>query len=180
MATDLVNTAPRVRSDGDGLPETVALANFLAEHGLAPAALDGGGHPAASDVTAVHRLRDETRAAMESESEDELAAAAGALVARAGVGPRLQRDGGGHWRWAAATAKGAPLADELAVLVGVGLLGALHSLGGGRFRACASPECEGAFVDTSRAGRRRFCMPEICGNRVNVANHRARRRATGA
>jgi predicted RNA-binding Zn ribbon-like protein len=33
------------------------------------------------------------------------------------------------------------------------------------------------FVDTSRAGRRRYCVPEVCGNRVNVANHRARRRA---
>ncbi|MBB4932820.1 putative RNA-binding Zn ribbon-like protein [Lipingzhangella halophila] len=180
VATALVNTAPRVRSDGDGLAGTAALADFLTEHGLAPEALDGGGRPAAPDVIAVHRLREETRAALESESEDELAAAAEALVARAGAGPRLYRDSGGRWRWAVATVEGAALADELAVLIGVGLLGVLHSLGGRRFRACASPACEGVFVDTSRAGRRRFCMPEVCGNRVNVANHRARRRAAGA
>lgn len=32
------------------------------------------------------------------------------------------------------------------------------------------------FVDTSRAGPRRYCTPDPCGNRLNVANHRARRR----
>ncbi|MEK8171675.1 CGNR zinc finger domain-containing protein [Streptomyces sp. M19] len=67
------------------------------------------------------------------------------------------------------------LADELAVLTGTGLLGALRTLGHTRFRPCASPVCDGVFVDTSRAGRRRYCMPDLCGNRINVAKHRARR-----
>ncbi|MGW6399398.1 CGNR zinc finger domain-containing protein [Streptomyces sp. NPDC055134] len=35
------------------------------------------------------------------------------------------------------------------------------------------------FVDTSKAGRRRYCTPEVCGNRRNVANYRARRLAGG-
>ncbi|MFE5025688.1 CGNR zinc finger domain-containing protein [Streptomyces sp. NPDC056656] len=35
------------------------------------------------------------------------------------------------------------------------------------------------FVDTSKAGRRRYCAPEVCGNRRNVANYRARRPAGG-
>ncbi|MFI0465948.1 CGNR zinc finger domain-containing protein [Saccharopolyspora sp. 5N102] len=61
--------------------------------------------------------------------------------------------------------------------MGTGLLGALRALGHDRFRDCASPGCNGVFVDTSRAGRRRYCMPELCGNRLNVANHRARRQA---
>jgi predicted RNA-binding Zn ribbon-like protein len=34
------------------------------------------------------------------------------------------------------------------------------------------------FIDTTRPGRRRYCMPGLCGNRINVANHRARRAAT--
>ncbi|WP_333908532.1 CGNR zinc finger domain-containing protein [Solicola gregarius] len=38
---------------------------------------------------------------------------------------------------------------------------------------CQSPTCDGMFVDTSRAGRRRYCMPELCGNRANVVNVRA-------
>ncbi|MGW1681460.1 CGNR zinc finger domain-containing protein [Saccharopolyspora sp. NPDC002376] len=29
-------------------------------------------------------------------------------------------------------------------------------MGHNRFRHCASPHCEGAFVDTSKAGRRRY------------------------
>ncbi|WP_244223342.1 CGNR zinc finger domain-containing protein [Amycolatopsis circi] len=41
--------------------------------------------------------------------------------------------------------------------------------------ACAAPDCDGVFVDTSRAGSR-YCMPDLCGNRVSVANHRARSR----
>ncbi|MGW3471407.1 CGNR zinc finger domain-containing protein [Saccharopolyspora sp. NPDC000995] len=31
----------------------------------------------------------------------------------------------------------------------------------------------GTFIDTTRPGRRRYCMPGLCGNRINFANHRA-------
>ncbi|MDJ1131700.1 CGNR zinc finger domain-containing protein [Streptomyces iconiensis] len=66
-------------------------------------------------------------------------------------------------------------AGQFAALTATGLLGTLRTLGPTRFRPCASPDCEGAFIDTSRAGRRRYCTPDLCGNRLNVANHRARR-----
>jgi predicted RNA-binding Zn ribbon-like protein len=47
--------------------------------------------------------------------------------------------------------------------------------------ACSSiPRVSRAvFVDVSRGGRRRYCMPDLCGNRINVANHRQRRNALG-
>jgi len=66
------------------------------------------------------------------------------------------------------------------VSAALGLLGVLRALDAHRFRACASPTCSGVFVDTSRAGRRRYCMPDLCGNRANVAAHRARGRANQA
>ncbi|WP_406631289.1 CGNR zinc finger domain-containing protein [Amycolatopsis sp. WGS_07] len=169
-ATDLVNTSPRVRSAGDALPDSAALERFLAEHGLLPDA-----PRSADDLARVHALRDEVRTVLEAD-EDEAARLAGDLVARAGRGPRLHRDGDGRWQWHIETAAGASLADELAVVIGAGLLGVLQALGHDRFRPCAAPDCDGVFVDTSRAGRRRYCMPDLCGNRVSVANHRARNR----
>jgi predicted RNA-binding Zn ribbon-like protein len=167
LATDLVNTAPEVMlSTGDTLPDPDALARFLADHDLHP------GTPTAADLAAVHDLRRALRALLEEPDPTRAAAftaAAGSL--------ELHPDPDGHWQWQVRARPGASLADELALLAGTALLGVLRALGPERFRHCAAPTCDGMFVDTSRAGRRRYCVPEVCGNRVNVAAHRARRRA---
>ena len=70
--------------------------------------------------------------------------------------------------------RGRLLADELAAVVGTGLLGVVRTLSRERFRHCTADDCDGMFVDVSKAGRRRYCTPGVCGNRRNVANHRAR------
>ncbi|MHA6627476.1 CGNR zinc finger domain-containing protein [Pseudonocardia sichuanensis] len=169
VATDLVNTAAEVMvSTGEQLPDAAALARFLAAHQVVAAA----GDPTPADVRAVHRLRRTLRGLLASPD----AAAAAALTVAAGTGPALHRDGDGRWQWRVASRPGAPLVDELALLTGTALLSVLRTLGPDRFRACAAPDCAGLFVDTSRAGRRRYCVPEVCGNRVNVAAHRARHR----
>jgi predicted RNA-binding Zn ribbon-like protein len=172
VATDLVNTAPEVHAAGEALPDPESLSRFLADHAVA---LDAPG-PSAADLRTVRALRTRTRAVLAAASEDAAVRGAAALAERAAAGPVLERDGDGGWQWYATTAARARLADELGALMGVGLLGAVRALGHGRFRACASPVCDGMFVDTSRAGRRRYCMPELCGNRIHVADHRARRR----
>lgn len=41
-----------------------------------------------------------------------------------------------------------------------------------RLRQCASPDCGIWFVDTSKAGRRRWCSMTRCGNRAKAARHR--------
>ncbi|OLF17426.1 CGNR zinc finger domain-containing protein [Actinophytocola xanthii] len=173
VATDLVNTSPTVRTDGDGLPTPESLTEFLAEHGLRLDAVTDLA-PTAEDLFQVHLLRREVRGILETETEDQAIAGAHVLTRRAALAPALRRDVEDRWQWHVPTAPGAPLADELAALVGVGLLGVVRVLGHGRFRACEASGCRGVFADTSRAGRRRYCMPERCGNRVNVANHRAR------
>ncbi|MEU3622431.1 CGNR zinc finger domain-containing protein [Amycolatopsis coloradensis] len=71
------------------------------------------------------------------------------------------------------------MSDALSLICGVGILGVVRTLGAERFRACSAPTCQGAFIDTTRPGRRRYCMPGLCGNRVNVANHRARFKRRG-
>ena len=175
LATDLVNSAPEVMtSTGDALPDAAALARFLADRDVATDA----GTPTDADVRAVHDLRRTLRALLEDPDPARLAAGATALTGAA-TGPALHRDADGRWQWQVRTRAGASLADELGLLAGTAVLSVLRALGPGRIRHCAAPGCAGMFVDTSRAGRRRYCAPEVCGNRVNVANHRARRRAGG-
>jgi predicted RNA-binding Zn ribbon-like protein len=172
LATGLVNTSPRVRGAGEALPTPDVLRAFLAEHGLV------GEEPTAGDLREVLALRERVRGVLEAADEQAAADGANALVGEAAAGPVLDRDDSGRWRWYVRARPGATLAQRLGVLVGTGLLGTLEVLGHDRFRPCGSPECEGVFVDTSRSGRRRYCTPSLCGNRLNVARHRARRAGT--
>lgn len=178
VATDLVNTSPTVTAAGDGLPTPEALAGFLAEHDVRLDAVADRA-PTGEDLFQVQLLRREVRGILETETEDQAVAGAHVLTRRAALGPVLRQDVDGRWQWHVPTAPGAPPADELAAFVGVGLLGVVRALGHDRFRACEAAGCRGVFADTSRAGRRRYCRPEVCGNRVNVANHRARLRVGG-
>ncbi|MFB4304529.1 CGNR zinc finger domain-containing protein [Actinomadura sp. GTD37] len=169
VANGLVGTAPAVRG-AEALAGPGDLADLLSGHGFR--------EPGAGDVESVRLLRGEVRAVMEAGTEDESVERAALLAGHAGLSPVLRRDpSGGRWQWYVPTARDASLVGELAAVAGVALLGLVRALGHGRFRACAAPGCAGVFADASRAGRRRYCVPELCGNRLNVANHRARRRA---
>lgn len=177
FATDLASTSPQVWVQaGDMLPDPASLEALLSEHDLRPDALRGRTRVRAADVTDVRALRDEVRQLLDAPTERELVAGARDLLSRtphsADLGPAADDDR----RWLASTPPGAPLASELALLIACGLLETLRVLGPERFRSCASSTCDGLFVDTSRGGRRRYCMPDLCGNREHVANHRSRQR----
>jgi len=58
----------------------------------------------------------------------------------------------------------------------VGLLGGADAA---RIRECEDPPCTRLFVDTSRAGSRRWCDMSGCGNRAKAAGFRARRTTAG-
>lgn len=172
LATELVNTAPRVWHGEDQLADAAALAAFLAEHGVTD-------RVRTDDLGAVLDVRTQLRAVLDRRDADDLATGASELVAR-GLGTvGLAPDERGRWQWSAHPRPDAGLADRLALLGGLGVLGALRTLGPERFRDCASDTCSGVFIDTSRPGRRRYCMPDLCGNRANVAAYRARRKASG-
>jgi predicted RNA-binding Zn ribbon-like protein len=47
-----------------------------------------------------------------------------------------------------------------------------------RIRECEDPPCTRLFVDTSRAGSRRWCEMSGCGNRTKAAGFRARHSAS--
>ncbi|MFC9976996.1 CGNR zinc finger domain-containing protein [Spirillospora sp. NPDC127200] len=170
FANALVSTSPTVRPTGDALPTPEALAALLAAHGISAPP------PSPGDLRDTHLLRREVRGIIETETEEQAVAGAAVLVKRAGLAPVLDRDPAGGWQWCVPTAPDAPLADELAALAAIGVFGVVRALGHERFRPCAAPDCRGVFADISKAGRRRYCMPDLCGNRRNVANHRARQR----
>ncbi|MBW4718524.1 CGNR zinc finger domain-containing protein [Saccharothrix sp. SC076] len=171
MATELVITSPTVRGVEE-LADPVVLAALLARHGVVA-------EPTDDDVLAVRLLRFDVRGVLETETAEQAAAGVAELVRRAALGPVPVRATDGRWQWRVPVRPDAPLADRLAARIGLALGGVLRALGHERFRACEAPGCRGVFVDTSRAGRRRYCTPGLCGNRVHVANHRSRRAVAG-
>ncbi len=172
VATALVLTAPEVLvATGDALTDGESLHAFLTEHGIVP----GDRQATGTDLDEIRALRTRVRDVVAAPNEEAIVDGANQLLRVAHTAPFLGRHDG-TWTWHLETAPESTLADDLAVVIGTGLLGTVASLGPNRFRSCESPSCNGIFVDTSRAGRRRFCMPQVCGNRVNVANFRARRR----
>ncbi|RZT86748.1 putative RNA-binding Zn ribbon-like protein [Pseudonocardia sediminis] len=176
VATELVNTAPCVWNGTDKLSDVAELETFVTTH--VPASWAPGldaAVPTDDDLAATHGLRDALRTLIDSGDAQEIVRRATELTGSVGTLSLAVDDD--VTRWQAITAPEAPLADQLGLLTGVGVLGVTHALGVERFRSCASPDCAGVFIDTSRNGARRYCMPGLCGNRVNVAAHRARQRA---
>ena len=179
FATDLVNTSPRVWVEaGDALPDSQTLQDLLSEHGLSPDALRNGRGPTSGELADVQGLREEIRSVLDAPTAGELVDRTHQLLQAVPHHVRLVPDARSDYRWNAVPDSRINLTGELALLIGYSLLGTLRTLGYERFRPCASPTCNGVFVDTSRGGRRRYCMPALCGNRINVANHRQRQRRT--
>lgn len=184
VVTDLVNTTSEVwRGTGDRLADLGDLQQLAHDHvrdrsgadALDRAELlDAARVATAPDLEAVHRLRARVRDLLDD--PDPVRLAHGASTLTAGMGElRLLPVAGGQARWAAASAPGATIDELLSLVSGVGILGVLRILGSERFRQCGAPTCCGVFIDTTRPGSRRYCMPGLCGNRLNVANHRRRR-----
>ncbi|MDN5547677.1 MAG: CGNR zinc finger domain-containing protein [Rhodococcus sp. (in: high G+C Gram-positive bacteria)] len=175
----MVNTSPRVWVEaGDALRDPQALHDLLDEHGLSPDALRNGRRLTSGELADVQALREEIRSILDAPTSDELVDRTDQLLQTVPHHVRLVPDAQYDYRWNAVPDRRIDLTGELALLIGYSLLGTLRTLGYERFRPCASPTCNGVFVDTSRGGRRRYCMPALCGNRINVANHRQRQRRT--
>ncbi|WP_111765905.1 CGNR zinc finger domain-containing protein [Nakamurella deserti] len=85
-------------------------------------------------------------------------------AARPALVPQLV-DGAVHWAAPSAAAAAATVARETITLV---------TTADGRLRRCAADDCPLVFHDRSRAGVRRWCSMQRCGNRHKVRRHRAR------
>lgn len=170
LATDLVLTVAG-HTVADRLTDPAQLAEFLRAHGL------DSGPITVADLEQARELRQEILTLFERRTDEDVIDTASAMLARCPhrllAGPRHASTRHGDWR--VVPTEAASTIDRVRLVVAVGLLAVVHALGSDRLRACASPHCAGMFVDASNTGRRRYCLPRVCGNRVNVARYRARR-----
>jgi predicted RNA-binding Zn ribbon-like protein len=169
LAVDLVNAGP----GADGLARPEDLTAFLLAH------RDPGPRQATrADVAAVREVRERLRSVFSAPDETTAARIINALLHESGAHPQLTAHDGQPWHLHVAP-EDASIAARLAAEAAMGLAGAVLQGGFERLRLCAADDCADVFVDASRNRSRRYCAPETCGNRANVAAHRARRRAAG-
>lgn len=199
LALDFSNSwGDRSRPESDRLTEFRSLAAFCWQAKLLPAAeaapylAAAAGRPAAANATlvAARELRDAlfalfVAAARRREPREQLTEPTAALailngwLARALPDRELAPEGAGYgWRWRSAPAALDPLAATLRPIA-LAAADLLASDEIDRVRECAAPNCSWLFLDRSRAGSRRWCSMESCGNRAKARRH-YRRRAAGA
>lgn len=167
----VANTAPCIwRDRAEHLPDVASLARLLADHGLTSDGLSQ------ADVMRARELRDALRAPFEADTDTACAEAVDDLLAQLSPVPRLEPAGDG-WEIRLRSPSLRPIDDRLATAA-YALAQLIATDGRRRLHRCAAEHCQGLFVDPTRNRSRRFCMPELCGNRTNVAAHRDRHRTT--
>ncbi|HEY7044062.1 MAG TPA: CGNR zinc finger domain-containing protein [Nocardioidaceae bacterium] len=169
VVVDLVNTAPEC-GGVEALPDSGALAAWVRRHHIS------GAEPSDfSDVTSIHQVRDRFRACFGVDDVEVLTTRVNALVAEAPVRPRLTDHDGYDWH-IHYFAPGVTLAEHLAIDGGMALAHVVTAAETDRLRVCEAPDCEAVLLDLSRNRSKRYCDARTCGNRLNVAAYRERKR----
>lgn len=166
---DLVNSSPDLGGE-EALREAACLRAFVARHhisGVRPDDYD--------DLSAIHLVRQRLRAIFGLSNPAAVAARVNTLLAEAPVCPRLTDHDEYDWH-IHYFAPGAGLAEHLAVDAGMALAHVVAADQTDRLRVCAAPDCQAVLIDLSRNRSKRYCDARTCGNRLNVAAYRARKR----
>ena len=173
LAVDLVNTFDT--TDGsDDLTDVSTLRAFLESQHLSHI-----GQVTAADLANLRGLRSVLREVFTAPDAGTAAARINVLLEQHRSCPHLTDHDNEHWHLHFAP-DGAALPERIAIETAMGLAAVLREGGKERLRTCASATCADVFVDGSRNRSRRYCNPETCGNRANVAAYRARRRIAQA
>jgi len=169
LMVELVNTHDLKREPPEQLRTAADVTAFLRRHRML-----GENTVSDTDVEEIRELRDEIRGVFTATDDDLALDRLNAVLAAAGVVPRIARipDGSRELFFAPADA---PLARRVACDAGIGLAMMLTEHAA-RLKSCAADPCRNVFVDLSRNRSRRWCS-ESCAARVNVAAYRARRAA---
>ncbi|MGW0778207.1 CGNR zinc finger domain-containing protein [Streptomyces sp. NPDC002835] len=171
-AEDLVNTYNVVR-EKEKMPDSAALAELLITHGIRIKDV-----PTRKDLDRARALRTALREIFAAPDEATAVALLNGILAEHHAVPHYtNHDGEWHLH---VTGPHAPPVDQYAVNAAMGLLGVITTTGMSRLHICDGNRCEEVFVDISRNQSRRYCSPQICGNRASAAAHRARRRGAPA
>ncbi|MGH3655758.1 MAG: CGNR zinc finger domain-containing protein [Micromonosporaceae bacterium] len=164
---ELLNTYDVCSDPVEKLADAAALEAFLQDHRIEiTAPLDG------HDLEAVRTLRGQLRAVVQTTDTNEAIERLNAVLADAGVVPRVVVHG--DTREICFAPSGAPVVRRLACEAAIGLAMMLveHP---DRLKACAAAPCRDVFVDSSRNRSRRYCC-DTCGSRSTVAAYRQRQR----
>jgi predicted RNA-binding Zn ribbon-like protein len=166
LATDLVNTY-EVFAREEHLGSVEALADFAADHGF------DTGNVTTADLDRLHTDRPSLRSAMLSNNEEEAVTALNDLLATTQPRPRLVTSIDGEWIFSYADPK-AGLADQILAEATAEVLNEIRNDRLRWFSTCLSSTCKDVFVDKSRNHSRRYCTPDVCGNREAQRAHRSR------
>ena len=129
-----------------------------------------------AELAALRRLRARLAGFFDVD-EQGLADGVNALLREGRALPQLVRHDAFDWH-IHATDEATPLAVRMTVEFAMSMIDVVRADGLDRMQRCAAPGCGQVLIDFSRNRSRRFCDTG-CGNRVNVAAYRARRRAAG-
>jgi predicted RNA-binding Zn ribbon-like protein len=169
LAVDLVNSYSPT-SQREHLTDVGALQAFLREQ------KDSYGRPVTQhDLEQVRVVRERLREVFLAPEEGTAVSILNALLAESGALPQLTDHDGEAWHLHY-TPPETPLARRWAAEAAMGLAVIIEEHGFERLRVCEGKDCLDVFVDVSRNRSRRYCSPEVCGNRANVAAYRARKR----
>ncbi len=166
---DLVNTSPEC-GNVESMPDASCVRAFVERHDVS-----GVRTSDLSDVAALHRVRASFRAVIGVTEPAVVAARVNALLSEAPVCPRLTDHDGYPWH-IHYFAPGASLAEHVAVDGGMALAQVVAADETDRLRVCEAPDCQAVLIDLSRNRSKRYCDARTCGNRLNVAAYRQRKR----
>jgi len=174
LAVDLVNSLGQY-SGNEHLTDPSTLIEWLEAHKTGR-----GRRPTREDLEQVKALRARLRTVFEADDPETAATILNQLLAESGARPELTNHDGTRWHLHY-TPSTTPVADRIAAESAMALSVVMAEKGGfERLRICDGERCGDVFVDGSRNRSRRFCSPDVCGNRSSVAAYRARRRAEQA
>jgi predicted RNA-binding Zn ribbon-like protein len=173
VVVDLVNTAPGFNGREE-LPDADAVRTFVRRNHISAVAEEDY-----TRIDDLHRVRAAFRELFGLDSPAELAARVNALLTQAPVQPRLSDHDDYHWHMHY-FAPGASLAEHLAVDGGMAVAQVVAAGETERLRVCQAPDCDSVLIDLSRNRSKRYCDARGCGNRMNVAAYRERKRTASA
>lgn len=168
LAVGLANSYDPATGRNDRLSNVGELKSFLAEHKVSRRR-----SPTGSDLRQVWELAATLREVFDATDQEAAVKILNGLLAEANARPELTSHDGEPWHLHY-TATGTPLAPRLAAEAAMALAVLIAEGEFERLQVCAAETCVDVFVDQSRNRSRRYCSPEICGNRASVAAFRAR------
>lgn len=170
IVVNLVNTDP-VSGGSEGLPDAVALRNFIDAHEISD--LDT---VTDADLYAIRDLRLRLREVFLADGTSAAAAMVNELLRGAHLCPRLTDHDGYDWHIHYFAPGSAP-AEHLLIDCGMALSFVVVAGEHERLQVCSAPDCQRVLVDLSRNRSKRYCDSRTCGNRLHVAAYRERQRA---